>query len=93
MKHYWREGEGVLFDDTFLHDAKNESDEVRVVLYLELLRRMPTPLDAASRFDLSVDPGGRRNSQECSLGHGVIRVPGTRSCHPSSLVGAESNRT
>ena len=29
-KYYWHEGEAVLFDDTFLHDAANESDQVRV---------------------------------------------------------------
>ena len=51
-KYYWREGEGVLFDDTFLHDAANESDEVRVVLWLDLARRMPKPLSLLNRMFL-----------------------------------------
>jgi beta-hydroxylase len=40
-RYYWKEGEGIIFDDNYLHDAANESDEVRVVLWLDLRRRMP----------------------------------------------------
>ncbi len=31
-KHVWKEGEVLLFDDTFLHEAVNNSPDVRVVL-------------------------------------------------------------
>jgi hypothetical protein len=51
-KYHWREGEGVLFDDTFLHDAANEAGEVRVVLWLDLARRMPLALDLVNRAAL-----------------------------------------
>jgi ornithine lipid ester-linked acyl 2-hydroxylase len=40
-KYYWKNGEGIIFDDNYLHDAANESDEVRVVLWLDLRRKMP----------------------------------------------------
>ena len=40
-KYYWKEGEGVIFDDTLLHDASNESDEIRVVLWIDIRRPMP----------------------------------------------------
>jgi aspartyl/asparaginyl beta-hydroxylase (cupin superfamily) len=40
-KYYWHEGEGVVFDDTYLHEARNESDQPRVVLYLDLLKPLP----------------------------------------------------
>ncbi len=40
-KYYWHEGEGILFDDTYLHDASNESDEARAVLYLDLRKPLP----------------------------------------------------
>jgi aspartyl/asparaginyl beta-hydroxylase (cupin superfamily) len=43
-RYFWHNGEAVLFDDTFLHDAANESDQVRVVLFLDLARKMPWPL-------------------------------------------------
>jgi aspartyl/asparaginyl beta-hydroxylase (cupin superfamily) len=44
-KYFWRDGEGVIFDDTLLHDASNESDEVRVVLWIDIRRPMPFYLD------------------------------------------------
>ena len=40
-KYHWHEGEGIIFDDNYLHDAANESDEVRVVLWLDMRRPMP----------------------------------------------------
>ena len=40
-KYYWKNGEGVLFDDTFLHDAANHSDHIRVILWLDIRRKMP----------------------------------------------------
>jgi aspartyl/asparaginyl beta-hydroxylase (cupin superfamily) len=39
--YYWKNGDGIMFDDTFLHDAHNDSDEVRVVLWLDVARRLP----------------------------------------------------
>jgi ornithine lipid ester-linked acyl 2-hydroxylase len=51
-KYYWHEGEGVLFDDTFLHDAANDSSEVRVVLWLDVARRMSLPFALMNRFFL-----------------------------------------
>lgn len=44
-KYFWKEGEGVMFDDTLLHDASNESDQIRVVLWLDIRRPMPTVLE------------------------------------------------
>jgi len=40
-KYYWHEGEGIVFDDTYLHDAANESDAPRAVLFLDLRRPLP----------------------------------------------------
>jgi aspartyl/asparaginyl beta-hydroxylase (cupin superfamily) len=40
-KYYWHEGEGIVFDDTYLHDAANESSEPRAVLFLDLRRPLP----------------------------------------------------
>ncbi len=36
--HRWHEGEGVLFDDTYPHQAWNRSDSDRVVLWLDVVR-------------------------------------------------------
>jgi aspartyl/asparaginyl beta-hydroxylase (cupin superfamily) len=52
--YYWHEGEGIVFDDNYLHDAVNRSGEARVVLWLDLRRRMPWPLQLFNRFCLWV---------------------------------------
>ena len=39
--YYWKNGEGIVFDDNYLHDAANESNEVRVVFWLDLRRKLP----------------------------------------------------
>ena len=38
QKYYWKEGEGVLFDDMFLHYVENPTNSMRVVLFLDILR-------------------------------------------------------
>lgn len=53
-KYYWKNGAGVLFDDTFLHDAANESNEVRVVLFLDIARNMPWHLSLMNRLFLFI---------------------------------------
>lgn len=53
-KYYWNNGVGVMFDDTFLHDAANESGEVRVVLFLDIARNMPWHLSLANRLFLAI---------------------------------------
>ena len=53
-RYYWRNGEGVMLDDTFMHEAANESDEVRVILFLDVARRMPWYLELFNRIVLFV---------------------------------------
>ena len=36
--YWWKDGEGVLFDETFLHRAENETDEDRVILFCDVER-------------------------------------------------------
>jgi ornithine lipid ester-linked acyl 2-hydroxylase len=72
-KYYWRNGRGVMFDDTNLHDAANESDQVRVVLWLDVARKLPRMLAAYNRALLSVmyyEPSIRRFRE-----NGVVRLP------------------
>jgi len=37
-KYKWKKGEGVLFDDMYIHYVKNPSQQKRVVLYLDIIR-------------------------------------------------------
>ena len=41
--YHWHDGEGIVFDDNYLHDAGNDSDQVRVVLWLDLKRPAAAP--------------------------------------------------
>lgn len=37
----WREGEAILFDDSWPHQVKNNSDDFRAVLIIDVLRPLP----------------------------------------------------
>jgi aspartyl/asparaginyl beta-hydroxylase (cupin superfamily) len=47
---HWQNGKSVVFDDTFRHSAWNNTDQVRVVLWVDFIRPMPFPLKAISVF-------------------------------------------
>lgn len=38
-KYIWKTGEGVIFDDIYLHNVKNPTYERRVVLYIDFIRK------------------------------------------------------
>jgi beta-hydroxylase len=40
IKYNWKNGEDVLFDDTFIHEVKNESNELRIILFCDIERKM-----------------------------------------------------
>jgi beta-hydroxylase len=52
--YHWKEGAGIVFDDNYLHDAGNDSDEVRVVLWIDLRRKMPFYLEWFNSLCLAV---------------------------------------
>jgi beta-hydroxylase len=38
-KYIWKENEGIVFDDMYLHYVKNPTNQMRVVLYLDIKRK------------------------------------------------------
>lgn len=36
--YYWRDGEGVIFDETYIHYAENKTDQQRIVLFCDVRR-------------------------------------------------------
>jgi len=46
----WKEGESVLFDDSWNHEVYNQCDQDRVVLIVDIRRPMPQPFDAVNRL-------------------------------------------
>jgi aspartyl/asparaginyl beta-hydroxylase (cupin superfamily) len=45
----WKEGESVLFDDSWNHEVYNHCEEDRVVLIVDIRRPMPPPFDLVNR--------------------------------------------
>jgi beta-hydroxylase len=47
--HHWKAGASLIFDDTFNHEVWNDTDGVRVVLFVDFLRPLKFPLDLFNR--------------------------------------------
>jgi len=47
---HWQEGESLIFDDTFNHEVWNDTDETRVVLFVDVLRPLPEPEATINRL-------------------------------------------
>jgi aspartyl/asparaginyl beta-hydroxylase (cupin superfamily) len=47
---HWEEGKSLTFDDTFNHEVWNDTDETRVVLFVDVLRPLPSPWDQINRM-------------------------------------------
>lgn len=47
----WRDGEGIVFDETYVHRVKNDTDEGRMILFCDVERPLRTPIvRAINRF-------------------------------------------
>ena len=42
-KYHWKEGDDVLFDDTFEHEVYNDTNEIRIVLFADVVRPLSPP--------------------------------------------------
>tara|TARA_R110000868_G_scaffold235273_6_gene489078 strand:+ start:20114 stop:20887 length:774 start_codon:yes stop_codon:yes gene_type:complete len=49
-KYYWKNGEGIIFNDNYLHDAANYTDDIRVVLFIDVDRKFPKPIEWLFKF-------------------------------------------
>ncbi len=38
-KYFWKEGEGIIFNDTYIHSVTNNTNEYRIVLFLDITKR------------------------------------------------------
>ncbi|MEL6223643.1 MAG: aspartyl/asparaginyl beta-hydroxylase domain-containing protein [Cyanobacteria bacterium J06627_8] len=46
---HWDEGKSLIFDDTLPHEAWNETDDIRVVLFVDVVRPMRSPWSLFNR--------------------------------------------
>jgi ornithine lipid ester-linked acyl 2-hydroxylase len=47
---FWEEGKSLIFDDSFVHEVWNETNGLRVVLFVDFVRPLPWPLSALNRL-------------------------------------------
>jgi ornithine lipid ester-linked acyl 2-hydroxylase len=47
---HWGQGASLIFDDTFDHEVWNDTDETRVVLFVDVLRPLPSPDSTLNRL-------------------------------------------
>jgi len=47
QRYFWRDGEAVVFDETFIHHAENQTDEQRVILFCDVERPIRSRVLAA----------------------------------------------
>jgi aspartyl/asparaginyl beta-hydroxylase (cupin superfamily) len=46
---HWEAGKSLMFDDTFNHEVWNDTEETRVVLFVDVLRPLPSPWSQINR--------------------------------------------
>ena len=47
---HWEQGASMIFDDTYNHEVWNDTDETRVVLFVDVLRPLPEPWATINRL-------------------------------------------
>jgi len=51
QSYHWRDGEGVIFDETYIHTAENKTTEPRIILFADVERPLRSRLmTAVNRF-------------------------------------------
>jgi beta-hydroxylase len=40
IKYSWKDGEGIIIDDTYTHWVKNDTDKTRIILFCDIVRPM-----------------------------------------------------
>lgn len=54
LKIPFEDGKNIIFDETAEHEVMNESDQQRIVLYLDIFRPLPFPLNLLNRLVFSL---------------------------------------
>jgi aspartyl/asparaginyl beta-hydroxylase (cupin superfamily) len=50
QKYHWKEGESFIFDDTYIHSVYNNTNEPRIILFIDIERPLPSPAKEINRF-------------------------------------------
>lgn len=68
-RYYWKDGEAVVFDETYIHHAENRTDTTRVILFCDIERPISNKLVRAINRTI-----GRRMAKAAT----TANVPGER---------------
>ena len=49
-KFHWAEGESLIFDDTYVHSVYNNTDEARIILFVDIERPLSSPMKEINRY-------------------------------------------
>lgn len=52
--YHWEVGKSLIFDDTYIHEAWNNSDEIRVVLFIDFKRNFIFPVNVFNNFMIAL---------------------------------------
>ena len=47
---YWKEGEAFIFDDTYMHSVYNNTNEPRIILFIDIERPLNSPLKEINKI-------------------------------------------
>ena len=68
--YHWSEGKGVIFDDVYDHWVRNDSNETRVILFVDILRPLTGTagmLQSLANFSNYINPGVTRLIEQSEL--------------------------
>lgn len=51
---HWEEGRSMFFDDTFEHEVWNDTDGIRVVLFMDVLRPLRFPMSVINKLIIKI---------------------------------------
>lgn len=51
---FWQEGKVLIFDDSYRHEVWNDTDGIRVVLLLDIIRPLPFPISVINRYLINI---------------------------------------
>jgi beta-hydroxylase len=50
ISYYWKDGQDVMFDETYIHHAANETDHPRIILFCDIERPLYPPMTILNRW-------------------------------------------
>jgi aspartyl/asparaginyl beta-hydroxylase (cupin superfamily) len=87
---HWEQGKSLVFDDTFNHEVWNDTDETRVVLFVDVLRPLPFPESKINELivkAIGISPfirDAKRNQEAWEQRYRARRTPASAPTHTAA---------